>query len=320
MTLHWCIFFQQSHYPVRFSQFMGVSNGMNVAATDENGRLTSSSDFDPSSSEQSADTVIYVGNCEETDGEHPPVCIPSLNSVDNRGVLSKVLRESVTDGLVRGCRSVPASPRKLAKTCDKINWAKQSVPTTPVATKKHRSSELSGGFHSAHSSPVRTVGRGPVESNLSSEERWIDGPRISKSKIAEARNVHSNLTRKDGQRLISKREMWVDGPMKNGDADPVYGFMDGHKKNMIRQWVENQSLQLRDRLMKKDHQGDERIRQYKPLTVFKTCDDVGETNLFDGCSRGRASGEEEDKVEESGFTENLFSSSHLQLQESHRRK
>jgi kinesin family protein 26 len=43
-------------------------------------RLTGSSDVDPSSSEQSADTVIYVGPTEETDGEHPPVYIPSLNS------------------------------------------------------------------------------------------------------------------------------------------------------------------------------------------------------------------------------------------------
>lgn len=48
---------------------------------------------DPSSSDLSADTVIYIGPKEEgTDGEHPPVYIPSLNSGDNRCSMSKVLR------------------------------------------------------------------------------------------------------------------------------------------------------------------------------------------------------------------------------------
>jgi len=41
---------------------------------------TGSSDVDPSSSEQSCDTVIYLGPSidEATDGEHPPVYLPSL--------------------------------------------------------------------------------------------------------------------------------------------------------------------------------------------------------------------------------------------------
>lgn len=56
-----------------------MGNSCIVAGEDSN-RLTGSSDFDPSSSEQSADTVIYLGPSEETDGEHPPVYIPSLNS------------------------------------------------------------------------------------------------------------------------------------------------------------------------------------------------------------------------------------------------
>lgn len=45
---------------------------------------TGSSDIDPSSSEQSCDTVIYLGPSidEATDGEHPPVYLPSLESTD----------------------------------------------------------------------------------------------------------------------------------------------------------------------------------------------------------------------------------------------
>ena len=43
---------------------------------------------DPSSSEQSADTVIYLGprDDEGTDAESPPVYLPTLNSGDHRGI------------------------------------------------------------------------------------------------------------------------------------------------------------------------------------------------------------------------------------------
>jgi kinesin family protein 26 len=268
-------------------QFVGVSNGINTT-TDENGRLTSSSDFDPSSSEQSADTVIYVGPSEETDGEHPPVCIPSLNSADNRGVLSKVLRESDIDyhrasKLPIGSRSVPASPLKTSKSSvdhTKINTATYS----PV--KKHHLKTT--GFHSAHSSPVRTIGKAVPDTATGKllEELWIDGPRISKSKIAEARNVQ--LMRKEGQKMFGKREMWVDGPMKKGQQELAYGFMDSHKKSMIRRWVENQSLQLQNRIKSME----EKRNSYKALTVFKTCENGADTETEDG--RGQGSGQEDD--------------------------
>ena len=46
---------------------------------------------DPSSSEQSCDTVIYVGprDDEGTDAESPPVYLPALNAGDQRGVMSR---------------------------------------------------------------------------------------------------------------------------------------------------------------------------------------------------------------------------------------
>lgn len=258
-----------------------MSNGINTTV-DENGRLTSSSDFDPSSSEQSADTVIYVGPSEETDGEHPPVHIPNLNSADNRGMISKVLmRESDTEFLLTKLpqisRSVPASPQKLAKT--------ETKTPLNIASRKHH---LKGGFYSAHSSPVRTP---KAEPSKLSEERWIDGPRISKSKIAEARNVH--MMKKEGQKAW-KKETWVDGPMKK-PPEPVYGFMDSHKKNMIRKWVENQSFQMQTRVKSID-EPDKKATQYKSLTVFKTCDNTEENDLED--CRGQGSGQEEDDNEE----------------------
>ena len=54
---------------------IGVNNQVGEADT-------GSSDIDPSSSEQSCDTVIYLGPSidEATDGEHPPVYLPSLET------------------------------------------------------------------------------------------------------------------------------------------------------------------------------------------------------------------------------------------------
>lgn len=54
---------------------------------------------DPSSSDLSADTVIYMGPCDDaTDGEHPPVYLPSLSSGDNRCAMNKVLKGACVDG------------------------------------------------------------------------------------------------------------------------------------------------------------------------------------------------------------------------------
>ncbi|XP_033150819.1 kinesin-like protein GA13060 [Drosophila busckii] len=54
---------------------------------------------DPSSSEISADTVIYMGphHDDATDGEHPPVYLPSLHAGDNRALLSKALKGSAAE-------------------------------------------------------------------------------------------------------------------------------------------------------------------------------------------------------------------------------
>jgi kinesin family member 26 len=98
-------------------------------SSSEDSRLpgTSSSDVDPSSSEQSADTVIYVGpSDDQTDGEHPPVYIPSLNSGDNRCAMGKALRGSSAERQPSSLRGSPAksklpssaegSPAKSAKS------------------------------------------------------------------------------------------------------------------------------------------------------------------------------------------------------------
>ncbi len=81
-----------------------------------------SSTTDPSSSEQSCDTVIYVGNSrgagDETDAEHPPVFLPSLNSDDGRGVMSRALRGTGEGGATNssgGSRGSTLERRKNSK-------------------------------------------------------------------------------------------------------------------------------------------------------------------------------------------------------------
>lgn len=101
---------------------------------------------------------------------------------------------------------------------------------------------------SNHGSPKRQMG----------EEQWIDGPRLSKFKVAEARHLMREINH------VKKCETWIDGPKIASPSKSIavglptamtvaaaatgctqtYGYMDNHKKIMIRQWVENQTNQV----------------------------------------------------------------------------
>lgn len=82
------------------------------------------------------------------------------------------------------------------------------------------------------------------------EEQWVDGPRLSKLKVAEARHLMREINH------VKQCETWIDGPKMSpaktlvagalpGSANQSsYGYMDNHKKSMIRQWVENQTNQV----------------------------------------------------------------------------
>lgn len=234
---------------------------------------TGSSDVDPSSSEQSADTVIYVGPADDTatDGEHPPVYIPSLNSGDNRCAMGKALRGSSVE-MRPGPRTRHGSPAKSVgqssphKSKPGVNSAKSSPARTVTARAAAKPEELKTmASHSAQATRH--------------EEQWIDGPRISKQKVAEARNILL-------QEHI-KKETWIDGPMQKPSSKPTgnstasgsYGFMDNHKKSMIRKWVENQTVQLKQPSPKAEASGILRSSEpvdeaFKPLTTvnFKSAE------------------------------------------------
>ncbi|RZF36740.1 hypothetical protein LSTR_LSTR005053 [Laodelphax striatellus] len=239
------------------------SNGPGARDLPDNGRVSGSSEC-PSSSEQSADTVIYVGGRpDETDGEHPPVYIPSLNSGDNRCSMSKALRGSGLEQRPHS-KSVPASPFKSSLASGSpFKTAGNSDGSGRGSPRKMAGGKL--GMQSSKSSPARTVKAKPNSLSIGSngEEQWVDGPRISRSRVVEARNLH----------LLTTRETWVDGPLQpavNGSAATGYGFMDGHKQSMIQQWVENQKQQAEQQKLQKSSK--EKVRE-------------GE--------RGRASGQED---------------------------
>ncbi|XP_033298194.1 uncharacterized protein LOC117204671 isoform X2 [Bombus bifarius] len=276
------------------------------------------SECDPSSSDLSADTVIYVGPSTDdaTDGEHPPVYIPSLNSGDNRCAMGRVLRGSAAE---RPCkmpeeRSPVHKSTKAVKTLTQTA-SKQTSPAhtaTPKASPARKISSTKVPSSKVNDSPGSKI---PVAApSGGSDEQWIDGPRISKSKVAEARHML-----KDPHH---KRETWIDGPMQLTGPPTLqlhtqqhssgYGFMDSHKKSMIRKWVENQSSQIQ-----KNRHAAARIEsskmsgqssQFKELTTFKTCGamDDDDTSLSTVESDSLKANEIEDITEKLGAKLNLL--------------
>ncbi|KAL1509091.1 hypothetical protein ABEB36_003885 [Hypothenemus hampei] len=257
-----------------------VGNGSGGSSGEEQNRTTgTSSEPDPSSSDLSADTVIYVGRTDDaTDGEHPPVYLPSLNSGDNRCAMSKALRGS----------SAEQRPAKSSPKLDRENIVDKSssvIAHRPIKTSSQSAKTSPAHTNSPKSSPNRipAIKKQPLEApkhpaNGGSDEQWIDGPRISKSKVAEARH----LMKEQGH--IKKRETWVDGPMQATPETQGYGYMDSHKKNMIRKWVEHQTFQIQ-KSRHPTHLKDSSTKQsgskdVKEFTQFKICssEDVHEND------------------------------------------
>lgn len=223
---------RKHRFPLSSDKSISLSNG---SSGHQSGG--SSEGPDPSSSDLSADTVIYVGPCEETDGEHPPVYLPSLSSGDNRCVMSKALRGSGVEG-------PKTSPMKTLASKNSPSLPVQNSPKRqPVpkikASQSPQASPKKQPLAVSKSSNIPTPKNSPMKRNP--QEQWIDGPRISKTRVAEARHLLREINH------VKQNETWIDGPSAQPTATSVpagYGFMDNHKKCMIRQWVENQSSQL----------------------------------------------------------------------------
>ncbi|XP_066252648.1 kinesin-like protein CG14535 isoform X2 [Euwallacea similis] len=265
-------------------KFVSTGAGSGGSSGEEQGRTTgTSSEPDPSSSDLSADTVIYVGRADDaTDGEHPPVYIPSLNSGDNRCSMSKALRGSSAEQ-----RPSKSSPKLDREGHRPIKTPCPSAKTSPAHTSSPKSSP--SRIPSVKKPPEPT--KHPV--NGASDEQWIDGPRISKSKVAEARHLMKEPCH------VKKRETWIDGPMQGTDAQG-YGYMDSHKKNMIRKWVELQTFQIQKTTKHpSNHQvaSSSKSVPSKEFTQFRTCssEDVHEA---DAVLKPLNSGRKQEIVEE----------------------
>lgn len=132
-----------------------------------------------------------------------------------------------------------------------LNQTSISLPNSPkiIPTMRHvgqhapspKGSPLRRANTSNQNSPKRQI----------TEEQWIDGPRLSKAKVAEARHMMREVHH------VKQCETWIDGPKTSpakslvvgsmpasSSAAQAYGYMDNHKKSMIRKWVENQSSQV----------------------------------------------------------------------------
>ncbi|XP_063822889.1 kinesin-like protein CG14535 [Ostrinia nubilalis] len=244
-------------------KYSSNNNAGSGGSSGEDASKPSSSEPDPSSSDLSADTVIYVGPMDDaTDGEHPPVYIPHINSGDNRCVLSKALRGSAAEQKHKSSLSKvieEKSPVHKLHGSPKASPLKTAMPShTPKASPVHSVTSKTTPLKKACSKQFSEEGKS------TSDEQWIDGPRISKSKLVEARHIIKETQSK-------KRETWIDGPMQepklpsqfepqpiqpssiplqigvlgsHGNEALGYGYMDNHKKNMIRKWVENQTSQI----------------------------------------------------------------------------
>lgn len=246
---------------------------------------------------------------DATDGEHPPVYLPSLSSGDNRCSMNRALKGSAvekasklplkkattkrneksaqvsvplfyeilkfsaqspvpaqrTDSLKRRTVSnsspVPCDvPQQNTSayqySCTQAAQNPGSMPNSPkmIAAYRNVGINKSSNVPTPKGSPLRrpnTSNQGSPKRHVNSEEeQWVDGPRLSKSKVAEARHLLREINH------VKQREQWIDGPkmspaktlvagvLPGNPSTPGYGYMDSHKKIMIRQWVENQTSQI----------------------------------------------------------------------------
>ena len=214
------------------------SGGGGSTSSDEHRRMSKlrsrssgSSDFtstDPSSSEQSCDTVVYRGHSDGsgTDSEHPPVFIPSLSSGDNRGIMSKALRGS--------CEEM-ARPRRLSGSKILTNGTispagRQSLSPQPHPMSPMRMNYLNGSPRSPNLPSIRES----IHQKMPLNGRIPGYRQPAEQRINSPRNQQSNPAR-------NKQEIWVDGVNQNVNKPRMYGYMDEYKANMISHWVENQS-------------------------------------------------------------------------------
>ena len=206
--------------------------------------LTTSTD--PSSSEQSCDTVIYVGPRDEegTDCESPPVYLPALNSGDQRAVMSRVLKGSSAELPPAKYRSLDRASQRspLVMSCRSPSSSQHSTPVKTLALAATCKSPQSTG-----SLPRNPRGKMPLYGRVAGyrQPAGPDLPLNPRLSLASSGRVSQPSPGQSG-------EVWVDNKPNcdrdllaaQYDTSAIYGYMDEQKKQMIQQWVEGQAVSL----------------------------------------------------------------------------
>ncbi|KAG7160376.1 Kinesin-like protein KIF26A-like [Homarus americanus] len=214
-----------------------------------------SSSMDFSSSEQSCDTVIYIGGGgpgDTTDNEHPPVFMPHhtnqrLWPITRLRSMEHLRPHSASPTPAHSRRAASASPTPTSRSVP--NGRSQLKPRPPPRTVSNVSSPASSGKVSPGGGFIRHQ------------------PGVSR--------VAYNSTSGQQPLLSSFKPQVTLGPLV-----PGYGFMDDHKKTMIERWVEVQTAQVVQQLEQQQtvpaqipNQTTTNQQQFTHLTQFRTCEE-----------------------------------------------
>ncbi|KAH9375974.1 hypothetical protein HPB48_016569 [Haemaphysalis longicornis] len=220
---------------------------MRTQALNEEGAGIRSGSSDPeytSSSEQSCDTVIYVGRHQDfTDNEGPPRVAamveaalsaptphnsPARSAVPARPPESSPVRSSSALGTAAKTEAASSPSKGGGSGAVKRDTSLSSNGLeAPNRSHQHPTGSLRKTHH--HRSATLAKDSGMLNEGAAtrhaSDELWIDGPRFSKPRF-DSRTLEQ-----------LQKEQWVDGPA----VAAVYGYMDDHKKSMVEQWVHEHS-------------------------------------------------------------------------------
>ncbi|KAH8028237.1 hypothetical protein HPB51_014192 [Rhipicephalus microplus] len=202
-----------------------------LKALNEEGSGPRSGSSDPeytSSSEQSCDTVIYVGRHQDfTDNEGPPPALEAVLSAPTpqnspaRTVTSKPAESPSRHGGSSSALGPAAITRTDAPTPSKVGVGPRCLKTPLRATARHittlkKSHRGTGGSNAPTKDPPVTSASTASHdaaggSRRASDELWIDGPRFSKPRF-------------DSRTLDQlQKEQWVDGPAVAGRRVRIHG-------------------------------------------------------------------------------------------------
>ncbi|XP_077522400.1 uncharacterized protein LOC144133293 isoform X2 [Amblyomma americanum] len=206
---------------------------MRTQALNEEGAGRRSGSSDPeytSSSEQSCDTVIYVGHHQDfTDNEGPPASLEAVLSAPTpQNSPAKSVAKPGPESPARSGSALRTVARPEAATASKCGTANRDSCSSPSLQESHgKSHQTLRKSHrgSSKEPPPQSAYDSSAGAKHASDELWIDGPRFSKPKF-DSRTLEQ-----------LQKEQWVDGPA----VAAVYGYMDDHKKSMVERWVQEHS-------------------------------------------------------------------------------